>query len=230
MANPIIIQASGSTITTIDTRSLASIRERVLKNLGADSEYFQNEDIDEYINQALDECAEITQAIEKTSLQNTVSGTYLYNLESDVIQVKSICYDNNMLKKVELSTIISLYGGNSPETVTGKPYYWAQYSLNQIWVFPTPNEIKTLSIISSVYDTPLANDSDYSSFLRAVDKLCEYFATYMLALRDDEHGKASAYKALYDKLKRRFKLLSKKRPRQTAAQYSGFFNDIGGDL
>ena len=230
MADPIIIQATGSAVTTVDTRSLSAIRSRVLKNLGSDSDYYPNDEIDEYINICLDECAEMSGANEATDTQTTVVGTYEYTLDDAVIQVRAVIYDSRVLDKVDYVTMLSLYGDNTATELTGTPYCWASYGVNKIRLFPTPDEAVTLEIVSTSYADPLATDSDYSVFLRTVDRLAEYFATAMLAGRDDENGKYSLYMSLYNKLKRRFNLNAKKRPRTAGTQSKSINYSSLGEL
>lgn len=207
------ITAISAATGSASVRSLSSIRTRVQKNLGNDTDYFPDSDVDEYINQALDECAEISGAYQQVDSQTTASGTYLYTLPSNCIQVKEVLYNGAPLSKRDLNYILQFFGeGDDPADSTGVPNYYADYSLTQLWLYPTPSAAQTLQIIYSGYPSALSADGDYSPFLKIVDRIAENWATSRMYLRDQEPGQASYYERLYKKDRARFHVMCKNKP------------------
>ncbi|HPD19166.1 MAG TPA: hypothetical protein PLF61_05840 [Candidatus Goldiibacteriota bacterium] len=184
-------------VSETNIRNLAAIRDRVLKNLGSDSDFYPNDLIDEYIVMGFNHIAEEVEMHELSDEQTTQSGIYLYDIPDETIQINTVLYDNKVLIKKEKKEILKLYNGISPENITGTPEYFCRENLTQIRLYPTPSAEKTLTINYSSYPTDLTNDSDISQFLRRADFIAECFATFMLKYQDGETDMGARYERLY---------------------------------
>lgn len=198
MAQEIIIQATTEADVESTRRALSSIRERVRRNLGGDSEYFTDADIDTYIQQAFDDLAENSKVYDLSSTDTTVAGTRLYDKPSSAINIDALTYDNISLRKQEKADILKMYdSGNTPEAALGSPTSWCIWNLTQICLYPTPNEAKTIEFHYKGYMNDLTDDTDESELLKTADIVAENYATMMLWPRDREAGQFSIYRGLY---------------------------------
>jgi len=194
-------------------RDLSAIRARVQKNCDNDSVFFPNSEVDQFINEAFNNLAEDSQVNETSSDTTTTSGTYLYSIPSNCIQITEVTYDNELLDKREKEFILGLYDSNStPSDKTGTPSAWSYESLTQIRLYPTPDAAKTLTIYYTSYPTELTDDTDESTFLKRADQYAEFYATKRCALMDKEMGVASYYERLEKEAWKRFIQIQKKKP------------------
>jgi len=199
MANTFVFSALENIVVSSTSRSLSTLRDTVRRNLLNDSDYYTNTDIDNAINRAYRKLAEETLAYTINSDQNTVIGTYLYSTPANKIQVLQVIYDNFRLEHDSISTFLNLYSTTtSPTAYVGIPNKWADYMLSQIWLCPTPQNVKTLSILYAGYPDELVADGDVSVFVKRGDDFLINFATGDLLLRDNELNKS----AIYDKKSR----------------------------
>ena len=223
MAN-IIITAVSTPGYSPSARDKAAIRDRIRKNLGNDSAYFPDADIDGYINQAFDECSEISRSEITSETTASVAGTYLYTKPTDVVLITDVTYDNAPLKKINLDEVLKMSEGEGgPAGQTGTPEYWVDYGVSQIWLYPAPSEVKNIVVYYAKYADELSAETSTSTFMKAADRVAEFYATSLLAERDDEKEKADRYYRRYVKQKARFHLMQKNRP--IATRQSEYFTD-----
>jgi hypothetical protein len=226
MADYVMTALAPTAVATDSDRSLAMLRSQVRKNMQGDSVYFPDEDIDYWLNKALEECSEIVGEYKQSEDQTTVVGTYRYLLPDNCINITDMTYDNRPLIKVDLSWILEQYNTtNTPPTLTGTPSNWAEDTFGYIRLFPTPVEAKTLTIYFEGYHPALAADTDIIQFSRRADDVCVQFASMQLSARDGENGKYGMYKDMYKTAKGQFIIAQKKKPQFT--KYIDNFEDGG---
>jgi len=197
-------------------RDKEAIRIRVRKNLGGDSDYFTDSDIDAYINQAYDECSEISRSEITSETTAAVSGTYLYDKPDDVVEITEVTFNGETLKKVNLDEILDMANGEEDfSTLTGTPAYWVDYGVSSLWLYPTPETTENIIVFYSKYADELSSDTATSSFMKIADRVAEFYATSLLAERDDEIEKSNRYDRRYKKQKARFHLMQKNKPKAT---------------
>lgn len=225
MAQEIIIQATTEADTESTRRALSSIRARVLRNLGGDAEYFTEDDIDTYIQQAFDDLAENSKVYDWSSTDTTVSGTRLYDKPSNVINIDALTYDNVSLRKQEKADILKMYdNGNTPELALGSPTSWCVWNLTQICLYPTPNEAKTIEFHYKGYMDDLTDDTDESELLKTADVVAENYATMMLWPRDREAGQYQIYRGLWQQARAKLILNQINEPQYMSTE--DYYHDI----
>lgn len=220
------IQAVASSSATSSRRALSSLRSKVIKNLGNDSDYFEDDDIDNDILDALDECAELSKEYEAVdSTTTTVDGTRTYTKPTAAIGINAVVYNDILLDKIDKKEMLALYDNNStPEAVKGLPSAWCNWSLTQIALYPAPNEAKTLEFHYFGYPSDLG-ENDTSGFIRSIDKVAVNYATAEGWARDGEDGKYALYNGKYERAKARFLVNQKNYPQFWAKQE--YFTDSG---
>lgn len=194
MAQNFVFDTSTVALPTSGARTYSTLRDIIRRNLGNDAAYFTDEDINREIGMALDECSEHTEAYIQATDITTADGTYAYSIDG-LLQVEEVIWDNNRLTKVDDSAMFSnYYSGKGPDTAQGNPVYWAQMSMSEIWLYPTPLDARTLTIRATQYAPEYSNDGDTNVFIKAADKYIIFQATAMLLLRDNELGRYPIYR------------------------------------
>lgn len=207
MATEFTFNAVSTTSGGSSTRSLSTLRDIVQKNLGSDSVFYTDTDVNRELNRALNQCSEKTLAYVTTATCTTVSGTYEYSFTADflltsgdVIELQELTWNNTRLKKINNKQMSGFFGiGSTPATQTGTPYCYTIMEMNKIWLYPTPSEAQTLKIWYSTYAPALSADGDVSPFPRASDDYLIARATAELYNRDRESGQFAIYNKLADK-------------------------------
>lgn len=129
---------------------VADIITRV-RNIAGDVNVLQftNEQVLDWVNDGVRECAIQNNLLQKRGTQTVVSGQREYSLPADVMRLHSVRYDNDKLSIRTMEEFDEVYGDST--TATGTPtvcYVWAGF-LN---LYPTPdNSVKQL-VIDYIYD------------------------------------------------------------------------------
>ncbi len=135
---------------------ISDIMTRV-RSMASDTEQiqFSDDDLINWINDGIRECALDNQLLQKTATQNLVVGTTSYNLPTDILKLHSVKVDGAKIRVLTLAEFEAL-GGDS--TDSGDPvvaYVWA----GKINLYPKPSRVLSL-VIEYTYDPALiVNDA-----------------------------------------------------------------------
>jgi hypothetical protein len=179
--------------------TLAQIKSTITLNLLSDTDFFDPAGFNQAVNMCVRELSEATLQYEVTNIQTTVVGQYQYALPADCIVVKEVLYDNARLNPESIDAIAALYAPEiPPETTMGFPTMYSKYSLNQIWMYATPNDAKDLKIIYAAYVPDLVNDTDTTPFPARADQYIINRITAQKHLLDGNMETYYAYKKVYE--------------------------------
>lgn len=108
---------------------------------------YTDQNILDWINDGVRECALNNNLLQKRATQDTVIGQAGYSLPTDILKLHSVTYNDTKLPVLTLEEFDQQYENSD---MTGTPqtsYLWA----GQITLYPTPAEVKTLTI-NYIYD------------------------------------------------------------------------------
>jgi hypothetical protein len=111
---------------------------------------FSDEDLVNWINDGVRECAMDNQLLQKTATQNFVIGTTAYNLPTDILKLHSIKVDGQKIRVLTMAEF-EAYGGDSVDS--GDPvvaYVWG----GKANFYPKPTRAIPL-VIEYTYDPAL---------------------------------------------------------------------------
>lgn len=123
-----------------------------VRNIAGDIDVLQftNDQLVDWINDGVRECAVQNNLLQKRATQNLVVGTTDYNLPADILKLHSVKIDG---EKIRIQTLEEFDQFTRDSTNTGMPiaaYVWA----GKLTLWPKPNTVKPL-IIDYTYDPVL---------------------------------------------------------------------------
>lgn len=119
----------------------------------SDSIQFTDDDIVDWINDGIRECAKDNQLLQKTASSNLVIGTTSYNLPTDILKLHSIKVDGQKIRVLNLAEF-EAYGGSSEDS--GTPvvaYVWAA----KVNFYPKPTQALPY-VVEYTYDPALVTN------------------------------------------------------------------------
>lgn len=117
---------------------------------------YQDQDILNWVNDGVRECALQNNLLQKRASQSTTIGLADYDLPSDILKLHSVKFDDIKLQVLTLEEWNEQY--NPAVDGTGTPivcYVWA----GKLTLYPTPESAKTL-VIDYLYDPPFTDIGD----------------------------------------------------------------------
>lgn len=162
------------------TRTFGTVKRAVRRTFG-DEAGVQLDDLDiiQWTDDAQQAILTKNKALKAVSTSQSVVGQGQYDFPTPLIQqVESILYDGRPLDPMDISTAQATIQKNDPkQSVEGVPYTWFEWA-GQFTLYPTPNEVKDITLYYTRYATPITGVE--SQLLDVPDKYYQAVVDYIL--------------------------------------------------
>jgi hypothetical protein len=181
---------------------------RLLKD--AESNFFSNEELTDYINEARNRVAQDTVCLRTLQAGSLVANQETYSFSSfplgsrtiDVLNVNFI----NGNQRIDLKWLpwtkfnASGYGGSGLrqfENFVGLPAIVSKYNQNTVYVSPIPDQTYVAEWDTVVLPVPLVNDSTVEEILAPYTEPVKYYAAYLAKYNQQSFGEADLFQTQY---------------------------------
>jgi hypothetical protein len=191
-----------ATVTNI-TKTLADIRDDVYFLTNESSSVFPVANVNNIINKGLNKVWDTTHKENELIQYSTTAGVYSYRMpEADMsngyAMVKYVYISNSTMESpVQLYAQEFIAEDVSAGVVYDVPASYAVVNDN-LYLYPTPDDIYTISVYYRRDFSPLVNDTDTTYMTDHELNAVIYFACWMLKLKDEEIVSAREFKNLFD--------------------------------
>lgn len=165
-----------------------------------DGVQIKDEDLVRWINDGQREIVSNNPILKAKATVSSVAGNNNYPLPADIYQIENLTYDGKRINGVGFEEGIARFGAL---TDGGDPYYWYMWG-NELYLYPTPNTVKTITMYYTQAPAPVTGAGDLLSVPdRYFNALVEYVKMQAYELDEDwqaQQAKTQKFHFHMDKL------------------------------
>ena len=143
---------------------------------------FTDENIIQWINDAMREIASDNQLLQKAATSNTVADQAEYDIPADILKFHSVMYDGSDLNFINFEEAKIRGYLNSDTGTPAACWVWA----GKLTLYPTPSEAKPLKLIYTRNPTEVAGDQETPEIPQSYHMRLVDYCLAQVAQQDDD--------------------------------------------